>query len=70
MSATELVAGLQDGSISSRELLERYLQRIATYGPSLNAVVTVQSTAPAPRRTPPMTRRDAASLWGLSMACQ
>ncbi len=43
MSATELVAGLQDGSISSRELLERYLQRIATYGPSLNAVVTVQS---------------------------
>ena len=41
-SATDLVADLQDGSISSRELLEYYLQRNATHGPSLNAVVTIQ----------------------------
>ena len=43
MSATHLVAGLRDGSISSRELLECYLRRNAIHGSSLNAVVTIQA---------------------------
>jgi amidase len=42
-SATELVAALSRREISSRESLERYLDRVARYNPALNAVVTLDA---------------------------
>jgi amidase len=40
-SATELAALIRARKLSSRELLELYLQRIAAHNPTLNAVVTL-----------------------------
>ena len=40
-SATELAALIRARKLSSRELLELYLQRIARHNPTLNAVVTL-----------------------------
>jgi amidase len=42
-SATQLEAAIRDGSVSSRELLELYLQRVDQLNPSLNAVVTLDT---------------------------
>ncbi|MFB8401221.1 amidase family protein [Streptomyces sp. NPDC055912] len=41
--AREQVAALRQGKISSRDLLEQYLQHIATGNPALNAVVTLDA---------------------------
>jgi amidase len=43
MSATELIGSLRCGHLSSRELLEHFLARIATHNPDLNAVVTLDA---------------------------
>ncbi|HEX3460184.1 MAG TPA: amidase [Acidimicrobiales bacterium] len=43
MSATELVGYLRRGEVSSREVLEHYLARIATHNPALRAVVTMDA---------------------------
>jgi len=40
-TTTELVAALRERRVSSRELLDGYLERIATHNPALNAVVTL-----------------------------
>lgn len=40
-SASELTEALRNKEISSRELLEEYLSRVARFGPGLNAVVTL-----------------------------
>ncbi|HEV8644932.1 MAG TPA: amidase [Burkholderiales bacterium] len=40
-SATEILGGLQAGAVSSREVLETYLQRVERHNPRLNAVVTL-----------------------------
>ncbi|MFA1546988.1 amidase [Actinomadura chokoriensis] len=39
--ASELTEALRNKEISSRELLEEYLRRVARFGPGLNAVVTL-----------------------------
>jgi amidase len=41
VSASTLVAALRDRQVSSRELLDAYLHRIAVRNPALNAVVTL-----------------------------
>ncbi|MGH9096047.1 MAG: amidase, partial [Acidimicrobiales bacterium] len=43
MSAGELVGLLRSGQLSSRDLLEHYLDRIATHNPDLCAVVTIDA---------------------------
>ncbi|MFD7663807.1 amidase [Streptomyces sp. NPDC059788] len=43
--ARDQLAALRRGEISSRELLEQYLQHIAEAGPGLNAVVTLDADA-------------------------
>jgi amidase len=40
-TATDLVAALRRKEVSSRELLDRYLDRNERYGPEINAVVTL-----------------------------
>ena len=40
-SASQLIAGLRTRRLGSRELLDRYLQRIDRFNPALNAVVTL-----------------------------
>ena len=40
-TATELVAALRSGELSSRDLLDHVLKRIDRMNPQLNAVVTV-----------------------------
>jgi amidase len=45
LSATEQLAALDAGEVSSAELVELYLSRISTHNPSLNAVVTVDADA-------------------------
>lgn len=40
-SAAELAALIRERELSSRELLELYLTRIARHNPALNAVVTL-----------------------------
>src|SRR4029077_5232217 len=42
-SATALVAALRQREIGARELLERYLHRVARLNPALNAVVTLDA---------------------------
>jgi amidase len=42
-SATELLAALDRGDLSSRELLEHYLDRIERFNPALNAIVTLDA---------------------------
>ncbi|HKQ25558.1 MAG TPA: amidase [Burkholderiales bacterium] len=42
-SATELLRRLRAGEISSRELLESYLQRVERYNSELNAIVTLDA---------------------------
>jgi amidase len=42
-SATQLAAALRDRQVSSRELLDTYLERIAVHNPALNAVVTLDA---------------------------
>ena len=42
-SATELLGRLRAGEVSSRALLESYLQRIERHNPGLNAVVTLDA---------------------------
>jgi len=42
-TATALIAALQAGRLSSRDLLEQYLQRIAESNDALNAVVTLDA---------------------------
>ena len=69
-SATDLVADLQDGSISSRELLEYYLQRNVTHGPSLNAVVTIQPDRACAEADAADEAARRGSHGGPSMACQ
>src|SRR4029079_8073869 len=46
LSATEQLAALDTGQVSSAELVELYLSRISTRNPSLNAIVTVAAAAP------------------------
>jgi amidase len=49
-SITELQAALAAGSVTSRQLVEAYLARIAAYdkqGPALNAIVALNPEAPA-----------------------
>lgn len=38
-SATQLASAIRDGEITSRGLLDHYLERIARYNPALNAVI-------------------------------
>ena len=45
LSATEQLAALDTGQVSSAELVELYLSRISTHNPSLNAIVTVDADA-------------------------
>jgi len=45
LSASELVKKLRDREVSSRELLDHYLDRCATYNGDLNAVVTFDEGA-------------------------
>jgi amidase len=42
-SATELLHRLRDGEVSSRELLEGYLQRVERHNPGLSAIVTLDA---------------------------
>jgi amidase len=42
-SASELVECLRGGQVSSRDLLEHYLERIAVHNPALRAVVTLDA---------------------------
>jgi len=42
-SATELLDRLRAGEVSSRELLESYLQRVERHNPRLNAIVTLDA---------------------------
>ena len=42
-SASRLAAAIRSKSVSSRELLSMYLQRVAQHNPALNAVVTLDS---------------------------
>ncbi|HUU33197.1 MAG TPA: amidase family protein, partial [Vicinamibacterales bacterium] len=44
-SIPQIQAALQSGRITSRQLTERYLQRIATYEDRLNAIITVNPRA-------------------------
>jgi amidase len=60
LPATEQLAALAAGEVSSAEMVELYLTRIATHNPSLNAVVTVD--ADSARRA--ATEADAARLRG------
>src|SRR6478609_1660308 len=45
LTATEQLAALAAGELSSAELVELYLARISTHNPSLNAIVTVDANA-------------------------
>ena len=45
LPATEQLAALDAGEVSSAELVELYLSRISTHNPSLNAIVTVDADA-------------------------
>ena len=42
-SATDLLAALRSRQVSSRELLDYYLERVERYNPSLNAVVHLKA---------------------------
>jgi amidase len=42
-SATNLAAAIQDRIVSSRELLELYLDRVERFNPALNAIVTLDA---------------------------
>ncbi len=44
-SAVDLARMIHEGKISSRELLDLYLERIDTYNPQINAVVTMDAEA-------------------------
>jgi len=61
--ASQLVAGLRRGELSSRELLEAYLARIEAHNPGLNAVVALD--ADGARRA--ADRADAAARRGESL---
>jgi Asp-tRNA(Asn)/Glu-tRNA(Gln) amidotransferase A subunit family amidase len=45
-TATDLTAALRRRELSSRELLEAYLDRVARLGARVNAVVTLDERAP------------------------
>jgi amidase len=45
LSATEQLAALNAGEVSSAELVELYLSRISAHNPSLNAIVTIDADA-------------------------
>jgi len=42
-SATDIAAAIQDRIVSSRELLELYLDRVERFNPALNAIVTLDA---------------------------
>ena len=50
-SATELAGQIAVGKLSSRELLDHYLQRVETLNPALNAVVTLDAERAATAAT-------------------
>jgi len=69
-SAVELAELLHKRQVSSRELTDLYLDRIARYNPSLNAVVTLDADY-ARGRAARRTRRPRAVRLGVRcMACR
>src|SRR5262249_18354208 len=44
-SITDMQQAMADGKLTSRELVQQYLSRIATYDKKLNAVITVNPNA-------------------------
>ncbi len=60
-TATRLAAALRAGEITSRDLLELYLDRIERLNPPVNAVITLDAEPLGPMPTAPTTRRTGAS---------
>ena len=60
-TATELVAALRAGDLSSRELLDHVVARIDEVNPPLNAVVTLDLERATARREPRPTKRTLAA---------
>ncbi len=62
--ATELARRLRDGELSSRDLLEQYLERIEIHNPSVNAVISVDAVGARRRAEQADVARSRGQLWG------
>ncbi|MCH7708315.1 MAG: HAD hydrolase-like protein [Myxococcales bacterium] len=63
-SARDLIEALESGGVSSRELLEHYLERIERLGPALNSVVTLDAERSRKRADQADAARRAGQSWG------
>ncbi|TDJ14788.1 MAG: amidase [Deltaproteobacteria bacterium] len=63
-SARDLIEALESGGVSSRELLEHYLERIERLGPAVNSVVTLDTERARKRADQADAARRAGQSWG------
>ena len=63
-SATELVALLAAGDVSSRELLDLFLDRVERDGPAVNAVVALDAERARARAAEADDARARGESWG------
>ena len=69
-TASELASAIKQKQVSALQVLEAHLAQIAKHNPALNAIITIDESAPANARKLPTEPSPGVKYGGRCMVCQ